>query len=279
MTLRRTCSAMIFIALIFASLFVAKLGLVLYLIVIVFALLGTYEYFSLTSLAGFRPKWALGLLLTIVILADSILTRGSNLPFIIIAALAVVVTGHLIQYSYTNLMQTTAVTMFGPLYVALPLGLGMMILRFSPFGKAMIVLLVVVVWATDSSAYLIGRELGRTKLALRLSPKKTVEGAIGGALTAIIAAVLLKHIAASLFGFLSLQMLLALSVGLTIAAQVGDLAESGFKRAAGAKDSGYSFTGHGGVLDIIDSLLFAVPILYLYMLIVHPFGHPPHVFF
>ncbi len=279
MTLRRMCSAFILIALIFGSLFVVQLKLVLYLIVFAIALFGTYEYFSLTSLANFRPKWIPGLLFTVAILADSILTRGVHLPFIFAAALAIVFTFHLIQYSYTNVIQTTAVTMFGPLYVALPLGLGMMILRFSPLGKELIVLMVIIVWATDSGAYFIGRELGRTKLALRMSPKKTVEGAIGGAVAAIIAAVLLKHFVPGLFAFLSYSTLLVLTLSLTIAAQIGDLAESSLKRAAGAKDSGYSFTGHGGFLDIIDSLLFTLPLLYGYILIFHPFSHPPQIFF
>lgn len=279
MTLRRMCSASILIALVFGSLFVTKLTLIMYLIVFVITLFGTYEYFNMASLAGFRPKQTLGLLFASAILADSILSHGSNLPFILTAALAIVTMIHLIQYSYTNIIQTTAITLFGLLYVALPLALGMIILRYSPLGKALIVLTVVTVWATDSGAYLIGREFGRTKLALRLSPRKTVEGAIGGAAAALIAAVLLKHVGPRLFAFLSYPKLLALAFSITIAAQIGDLAESGLKRAAGVRDSGYSLTGHGGFLDIIDSLLFALVLLYGYVLIFHPFGGAPQVYY
>jgi phosphatidate cytidylyltransferase len=74
-------------------------------------------------------------------------------------------------------------------------------------------------------------------------------------------------------------MLIVLTLIITIAGQIGDLAESALKRAAGAKDSGRSFTGHGGFLDIIDSFLFALPVLYGYTLLFHPFSQAPQIFY
>jgi phosphatidate cytidylyltransferase len=133
------------------------------------------------------------------------------------------------------------------------------------------------VWAGDIVAMYVGRNLGRHKLAPKLSPNKTWEGAIGSLAGSVLVTVGLIYLAAQLArrdilvlafpGTLSHWLLLAAVVN--VAAQVGDLAESALKRSAGIKDSGTLLPGHGGVLDRIDALLLAAPVLWYAQVIQH----------
>jgi len=126
--------------------------------------------------------------------------------------------------------------------------------------RGWILLLILAVWSYDTGAYLVGRQFGRTKFMSHISPAKTVEGLVGGVVaTTVVVAVLLWALGQSPVHALLLGPLVALS------AQAGDLAESMLKRAAGAKDSGTLIPGHGGMLDRIDSFLFAAPVVSLYV--------------
>jgi phosphatidate cytidylyltransferase len=149
----------------------------------------------------------------------------------------------------------------GPLYVALPLAMLMIIDRF-PRGKMWIFLLLVVVFASDTGAFYAGRTLGRHKLHPTVSPGKTWEGAVGGFLASILAALVWSRF--STIHPFDLGMAL-LAGALSVSGQLGDLAESMFKRNHGVKDSGGLLPGHGGVLDRIDAHLFAIPVLFIYL--------------
>lgn len=133
-------------------------------------------------------------------------------------------------------------------------------------GCRLILFLVLVVKITDAGAYTFGRLLGRHPLCPTLSPKKTVEGAIGGVACAVAAACIFVAATRGRFGSLTFGMGDAVVLGalLSAAGQVGDLFESLAKRAAGIKDSGRAIPGMGGVLDVLDSLLFGAPVLYIY---------------
>jgi phosphatidate cytidylyltransferase len=125
-------------------------------------------------------------------------------------------------------------------------------------GRTWLLILVLTVWSLDTFAYLTGRLYPRGRMAPRISPNKTWSGAIGGTLTAVlVCAALVWATGQHPVGGAVLGLLIA------VAAQVGDLAESMLKRAAGAKDSGTLIPGHGGVLDRVDSFLFAAPAMYL----------------
>jgi phosphatidate cytidylyltransferase len=130
-------------------------------------------------------------------------------------------------------------------------------------GVAWTLTLVLVVWGYDSGAYLIGRMVGRTRLVDHISPSKTIEGLVGG----LVAATLAAGIGAALLGLEPWHPLIIGPV-VGMAAQAGDLAESLLKRAAGRKESGFLVPGHGGILDRVDSFLFAAPVLAGYALLV-----------
>jgi len=149
----------------------------------------------------------------------------------------------------------------GIMYVAF-LGSYLVLLRGRPDGVPLIFLLVLVAWAGDSGAFAFGTWIGKHRLSTRISPKKTIEGALGGLLCGVLTAVAFK-----LFVFQNLSMghCLTIGVGLNVMNQFGDLCESFIKRSCVVKDSGTFFPGHGGVLDRIDSLLFAAPFLYFYI--------------
>jgi phosphatidate cytidylyltransferase len=125
------------------------------------------------------------------------------------------------------------------------------------------IILLAVIWTGDSVALLIGKRFGRTPFAPVLSPKKTNEGAMAGLLGGIGIAAALQHF---LFPDLLLRHVMIASVILGLFGQLGDLAESMLKRAAEIKDSSHLIPGHGGVLDRMDSLLFAFPVMYFYLL-------------
>ena len=136
------------------------------------------------------------------------------------------------------------------------------LLREAPDGRDWLFTAVLTVWAADTGAYAVGRAIGRHKLAPVVSPGKTVEGGIGSYVTGFIAVFVL----AEAFG-LDATLLDKVALGLVLppVILVGDLAESALKRSLNVKDSGSLVPGHGGVLDRLDSLLFALPVVYYYL--------------
>jgi phosphatidate cytidylyltransferase len=130
-------------------------------------------------------------------------------------------------------------------------------------GLHWMLLLLLVVWTGDTVALVVGKTLGRSPFAPVLSPKKTNEGAMAGLLAGLCVAVGMQHF---LLTDLPIRHVAAVSILLGIFGQLGDLAESMLKRAAEIKDSSHLIPGHGGVLDRMDSLLFAFPVLYFYLL-------------
>ena len=166
-------------------------------------------------------------------------------------------------------------------YVALPLGF-LVQLREQWSGAFLLLYLLLLVWAGDIFAYFVGRALGRHFMSPRVSPKKTWEGALASLLASLGVGVLLYNYALPISSALlnarliekrdgyfafekpPLWPVLLLSAAINVAAQLGDLVESLIKRGAGVKDSGSILPGHGGMLDRIDALLFAAPVLWYY---------------
>ncbi|HEX5000401.1 MAG TPA: phosphatidate cytidylyltransferase [Terriglobia bacterium] len=149
---------------------------------------------------------------------------------------------------------------FGLLYCGVLPGLLVGLVVQAPMGRLLVLVLLGIVFAGDTAAYYGGRALGRHPLAPMLSPKKTVEGALAGLAGSIAAGVILGHWL--LGGVPDSAWMAFISLVAAIAGQSGDLAESALKRSAGVKDSSSLLPGHGGMLDRIDSLLFAAPVFY-----------------
>jgi len=174
-----------------------------------------------------------------------------------------------------------AASVFSFTYIALPLGM-LVQLRQQWAGAFFLLYLLLVVWAGDIFAYFVGKSMGRHLMSPRISPKKTWEGAVASLVASVAVGVLLFQYATplssamlqagliqrrdGLFGLEQPAMgpILLLTIALNIAAQLGDLVESLIKRGAGVKDSGAMLPGHGGMLDRIDALLFAAPVLWYY---------------
>lgn len=134
-----------------------------------------------------------------------------------------------------------------------------------PFGKEgynpkIIISIFILIWTNDTFAFIVGKSIGKRKLFERISPKKTIEGFIGGVIFAIIAGYLISKY--YIEGATNIWMIIALIVG--IFGTIGDLVESKFKRIAGVKDSGAIMPGHGGILDRLDSVIFVAPIVFLF---------------
>jgi phosphatidate cytidylyltransferase len=174
-----------------------------------------------------------------------------------------------------------AASSFAFAYIALPMGM-LVQLRQQWAGAFWILYLLLLVWAGDIFAYFVGRALGRHLMSPRISPRKTWEGAAASLLASLAIGLLLFNHALQISSFLlrvglierrdgmfglekpELWPIVGLTVALNVAAQLGDLAESLIKRGAGVKDSGALLPGHGGMLDRIDALLFATPLLWFY---------------
>lgn len=155
-----------------------------------------------------------------------------------------------------------ALALFGILYVPLLLSHAGLLRHFE-HGREWVALVLLVVMAGDSLAYFCGMSFGRHRLYPAISPKKSVEGAVGGLAGGLLGALAAR---AWLLPVLGPVDVLAIGVGVGAASQLGDLVESMLKRSCGVKDSGALFPGHGGLLDRLDSLLFAFPLTYYYVL-------------
>ncbi|MCT8341158.1 phosphatidate cytidylyltransferase [Flavobacteriaceae bacterium TK19130] len=131
------------------------------------------------------------------------------------------------------------------------------------FSPKIVVSCFILIWCNDSFAYLIGKNFGKHKLLERISPKKTVEGFIGGLLGAILGAFVIFK----LWDQLSLVSWIGLAIIASIFGTIGDLIQSKFKRQAGVKDSGVLMPGHGGLYDRLDSIVYAAPFMYAFLLI------------
>lgn len=233
--------------------------------------LGLREFYVLMRSKGYQPFEMLGYACALAISWYG-WRQGIAIPLILTASLILIMVRQLMRRDLHRSLGHIAVTVFGIMYIGW-LGSHLVLLRQLPgdgpdsdqIGARLVYLAALLTWATDSAAYLFGVAIGRHKLMPRISPKKTVEGAIGGL------------IGAGFVGWVCTQtfvpfvtplagILLGLVVG--VLAQLGDLVESMLKRDAGIKDSAELIPGHGGILDRFDSLLFTVPVLYYYFRLV-----------
>ena len=170
---------------------------------------------------------------------------------------------------HSNPLANLGTIMLSQVYVVLPLSL-INVLAFTPFEcfnskapyYAITLAIYIFIWVNDTCAYLSGITLGRHKMFPRISPKKSWEGAIGGALATIVSA----FIVARFYTFMELWQWIGMALVVVVAGTFGDLTESMIKRQLDIKDSGHILPGHGGFLDRLDSMLFAIPAVVAYLL-------------
>lgn len=221
--------------------------------------LGFVEYARLAEALGARiPRVVAG---TAAVVAAASLALGYPLELPLLSALIAV--GAIIigaRVPGPGVLADVAAALFPTLYLGLPLGA--LVAIHAVGGREAVLLLLVTIVASDTAQYYSGRLFGRHKLSPVISPKKTVEGALGGFLVAPLVFTLLAHwwLPRAATSLLLLVGLLLVGVGIA-----GDLFESLLKRSAGVKDSSALIPGHGGVLDRIDSILFAAPAFYLFL--------------
>ncbi len=235
-------------------------------VVVLGGALALFEFYRLCF--GDRSHfWMIGIGLT----GFAALILGAHWPGVIVPTLlaTLVCTISVPLFSGSPLEQSLrdgAMTLFGILYLGLTLST-LSMTRLLPQGEWLIFFLLMVTWASDTGAYYIGTLYGRHRLAPTISPKKTVEGLVGGLISAILVAYAARWWFFPDFSGLDCIILATL---LTLSGLWGDLTESAMKRSVGMKDSGGILPGHGGMLDRLDSLLFTAPVFYYYVTIVSP---------
>lgn len=263
----RLITGSLLIGLVAAVLFAAPLW-VFALVTIVFIGLGLNEFFGLVELKGIRTeRWiglGVGLLIPLSIYWGFEPTKGWELFFMALAFLTLFV----LQLRRRDSSQTIvgiSTALFGIFYVSWLFSF-LIKLRFLrgpslPGGEWLVALLLLTTKAGDIGAYAVGSLLGRHRLISRVSPSKTWEGTIGGLAFSVTAALALQPV----FSGIPVRHLLILGLLLGVAGQLGDLSESLIKRDCQVKDSGALLPGMGGILDVLDSLLFTSPICYFYI--------------
>jgi len=232
-----------------------------YSVVCAAACAGLREYHAMASPR--LPKtvqWIVGLL-TVLLFTAIYLRQIMFIPAIILLWALAPMTWFLLTDPGSPAVEDLGKGLFGPVYAALPLLL-LVLIDMRPSGSLWVFFLLTVVFAGDTGAFYIGKAMGRHKLYERVSPNKTWEGAIGGLAGSTLAGSLFIRLLGP--GHMGLTVLILMAI-LSVAAQVGDLCESMLKRHHGVKDSGAILPGHGGILDRIDGLLFAIPVLYVYL--------------
>lgn len=256
--IKRSLSGAAYVIIMLASVYAP----VIYLKILfgVFVLIGSIELFSLN--ARTEPDvplwWVLLPLVFYFGLAWPIVDTGFGLVLTVLVLLFIMI--HTLLQQEISSYTAVGRIVFTSIYVALPFILAIRLhSRFDFDGLPMLGGLYLLVWSNDTFAYLTGRMLGKTPMAPKISPNKTVEGLIGGFLGTLVVAAIINMFNAELgsVGWISLA-IIATSFG-----SLGDLFESKLKREAQVKDSGYLFPGHGGLLDRIDSLLFVLPATYI----------------
>ena len=280
MTRQRLLTAAILIPIVVGADLYGPTWLIALLVAVVTAL-ALREFFALGAHAGFpgHPRWTIfcGLFLIAAQYIDT--NREKMLPsrpiesllqgmiFVVFILGVILIT--LAGAASTNKgLPEVAISAGALLFVGWPMSFLVRIHGIANLGPQLLLFLLLVIWSGDSLAYVVGRKFGRHPMAPLTSPKKTWEGAVGNLVGSVLVALLAAFWIQSHGRYIAGPGLFAIAILANIAGQIGDLAESIYKRSAGEKDSGTLLPGHGGVLDRLDSLIFAAPVVWYYVSVV-----------
>jgi phosphatidate cytidylyltransferase len=227
--------------------------------------IGQWELYTMAKARGISPLngvgTALGALIIINVYQPLYPFPGGPVFWITLSVLVVMTARLFSRRPVEGALEDIAVTLLGIFYVAMLFGFQVAV-HAGGSGKRWLVFLFLAIWASDTGAYYAGTALGRHRLYEKISPKKSIEGLVGGTLASAVIAVLCKVWLVPALGWVEAALLGAF---LALVGTVGDLVESLIKRSAGVKDSGTLIPGHGGILDRMDSMLFAAPVLFYYL--------------
>jgi len=290
--LKRIATAVVLIPIVLVLILRAPVP-VLAVVAGIVALLTIHEFLQLTEAYGVQPLTWPTYLFTALLFLTLAVSAGGETPLLSTGKFLVAMgfTAAIAPFIFlTRAMRdeplpagypAAAASVFAFTYIALPMAM-LVQLRQQWAGAFYLLYLLLVVWAGDIFAYFVGKSMGRHFMAPRISPKKTWEGAVASVIASVAVGWLLFHYALPLSSALlraglierrdglfgleqpALSPVIVLTIVLNVAAQLGDLVESLIKRGAGVKDSGAILPGHGGMLDRIDALLFAAPVLWYY---------------
>ncbi len=242
------------------AIFLVYLGGIPFCIVVtIISLLGIHEFFNilLPSKVGLMRYYAY---FSGVVWQAATFFQMNIIPQLLIFLFLFGLILYIINYNKLRLQDFT-LAVLGVVYVFGLFNYLILMRLFTPNGKWWVFLGLILIWSNDVGAFFIGRGFGRHKLHELVSPKKTIEGALGG----IFLTIFITSMINIAFGFMLFSQSVLLSILVSVLCIFGDLWESGLKRIAGVKDSGSLLPGHGGILDRFDSLLFAVPVMYYYL--------------
>ncbi len=267
---RRTLTGLILVALVIAAIVTDQhLFALLFLI---FTIIGLWEFYSMVERAGVFPNKIGGIVAGIVLFTTNAMIAMNmiNLEYLLLNFIFVFLIFLLELYrNNPNPFTNIAFTFFGLLYVAVPFSL----LNYYPnpaflpgvYHTSFLLGFFFMIWINDTGAFLLGTAFGRHRLFERVSPKKTWEGAMGGALLTFASACVISMY----YSHIYLRDWLIIAAIIVVFGTYGDLFESMFKRSINAKDSGTILPGHGGVLDRFDSVFMAAPFVFVYLLMTY----------
>ncbi|MFV8333837.1 phosphatidate cytidylyltransferase [Flavobacterium sp. GSP14] len=285
-TLKRGISGAIYIILLLASILYSTESF--FVLFGIFLIIAVYEFCNLIQINNVFPIIFGVILYTTVTLIshyNTLTTEAINQTFntdveiainiqqlnVVLLVIALVVSIKCILFLFYDSIQkisTSSKYLYLLGYIILPfVFITKISFGINDYNPKIIIGLFILIWTNDTFAYIVGKSIGRTKLFEKISPKKTIEGFLGGILFAILAGYLISkyYIKANPeFSDRSILIWTSIAVIVGIVGTIGDLIESKFKRIAGVKDSGNIMPGHGGILDRLDSVIFVSPIIFLF---------------
>jgi phosphatidate cytidylyltransferase len=264
----RLITAIIALPVLIASILISKLELLFVAMAAAAMMAGLYEFWMLSSKREAKAQRELGTLFAVALFTAFYFNAPIDWPALPLMILVVFVIASLAGVMlrgapFERMIPTTGATVLGVCYVVL-LGGHLVALRTGfpvPLAAHLLSFFFLVLMGSDTAAYYTGRAFGRHKLAPKISPGKTWEGAIGGMAASLGFAVLAHY---WFFPELQLRAALPLAAAMNVLGVLGDLTESALKRGSGAKDAAKILPGHGGLLDRLDSLLFNAPLIYYF---------------
>ncbi len=262
---KRALTALFFVLALIGS--IAFNHLTFSILFLFFTVVGLWEFYTISHLGQNNPQKYFGILLgAAVFIAFSLISMGKQNGMILLLFLPLVYFIFVLELfrKKANPFRNIGFTLLGIIYIAVPFGL----LNFisisyltGEYEPRILIGILLILWASDTGAYLVGSRIGKRKLFERISPKKSWEGSFGGAMLSLIAA----YVDSKLFDVLTLGHWFAIAFIIVVMGTLGDLVESLYKRSKNVKDSGTLLPGHGGILDRFDSLLLAAPFIYTYL--------------